>query len=473
MKIRWLIGCAAAVVIGVAALTMLRAPSRPPNVLLITIDTLRADHLHCYGQALPTSPSIDAFAARSVVFERAIAASGYTGPAHSSIMTARYPRRHSMGFSNGLLTLAGAETLAETFRKNGYETAAFVSNAVLAAHTGLNRGFDVYDDELTDAEKNRSAVAERVAPRTVERALAWLAQPRTKPVFIWVHFQDPHGPYAPPEPYRDEFHVPAGADEPELRVLDDDDNSGRGGIPPYQVVDGPRRVSDYRSRYAGEIAYMDRSVGELIASVEEHQPAIVLLTGDHGESFGENGFYFAHGHSAAPDLSHVPLILHAPGLRAERRRDPVSHVDVMPTLLEMAGLPLPADLEGIALGPMLRGGTPVPSRAVFCDIGYEVGAYGADGFLLAATPEQKSWPLELFYQWGRADGERAVAGPAQLTVRQTYRWDGGPTWSAGDADPQLAQRLEPYLAGSGDSGAPVPLSPADRERLRSLGYGAH
>jgi hypothetical protein len=256
-------------------------------------------------------------------------------------------------------------------------------------------------------------------------------------------------------------------------VLDDDDNSGRGGIPPYQVVDGPRRVSDYRSRYAGEIAYMDRSVGELIASVEQHQPAIVLLTGDHGESFGENGFYFAHGHSAAPDLSHVPLILHAPGLRAERRRDPVSHVDVMPTLLEMAGLPLPADLEGIALGPMLRGGTPVPSRAVFCDIGYEVGAYGADGFLLAATPEQKSWPLELFYQWGRADGERAVAGPAQLTVRQTYRWDGGPTWSAGDADPQLAQRLEPYLAGSGDSGAPVPLSPADRERLRSLGYGAH
>jgi len=108
VKIRWMIACAVAAVLTAAALLALRSPGGPPNVLLVTIDTLRADHLHCYGQPLPTSPNIDAFAARSVVFERAIAASGYTGPSHSSIMTARYPRRHSMGFSNGLLALAGA-----------------------------------------------------------------------------------------------------------------------------------------------------------------------------------------------------------------------------------------------------------------------------------------------------------------------------------------------------------------------------
>jgi arylsulfatase len=195
-------------------------------VLLITVDTLRADHLHCYGQSLPTSPNIDAFAARSVVFERAIAASGYTGPAHSAILTSRYPRRQSMGLSNGMLTLGGVETLADAFRQGGYDTAAFVSNDVLNARTGLNQGFDVYDDELPTVEPNRPNVFERLAPQTVERALAWLARPRTKPFFLWVHFQDPHGPYTPPAPYRDRFHVPAVADEPELPVLDDDGGPG-------------------------------------------------------------------------------------------------------------------------------------------------------------------------------------------------------------------------------------------------------
>lgn len=471
MKFRTTSGFAiAALLVAAAMRAVWSGAGGPPNVLLITVDTLRADHLHCYGQPLPASPNIDAFAARSVVFERAIAASGYTGPAHSSIMTARYPRRQSMGLSNGMLTLDGVETLAEALRQGGYDTAAFVSNGVLAARSGLNRGFVVYDDELPSVERNRPNVFERLAPQTVERALAWLGRPRTKPFFLWVHFQDPHGPYTPPAPYRDRFHVPAVAGEPELRVLDDD--GGRGGIPAYQLVEGPRRVSDYRSRYAGEIAFMDQSVGKLLAAVERHRPTIVALTADHGESFGENDFYFAHGHSAAPDLSHVPLIVNAPGLRPERRADPVSHVDVMPTLLELAGRPVPAGVEGIALGPILRAHASVPARAVFCDIGYEVGTYGVDEFLLAATPEQKSWTLEDFYQSGRADQAHAVAGAQGLTVRQTFRWDGGPTWSARDPDPQLARRLASYLVGSSVIGDPVPLSPADRERLRSLGYGA-
>jgi arylsulfatase A-like enzyme len=471
VKFRTAAGLAIAALLVAGATSALRERGGdPPNVLLITIDTLRADHLHCYGQPLPTSPHIDAFAARSVVFERAIAASGYTGPAHASMMTSRYPRRNSMGFSNGLLALGGIETLAEAFRQGGYDTAAFVSNSVLGAQSGLNRGFEVYDDELPSVEGNRPAVFERVAPQTVERALAWLGRARTKPFFLWVHFQDPHGPYTPPAPYLDRFRLPAVDGEAELTVVDD--NAGQGGIPPYQLIDGLRRASDYRSRYAGEIAYMDQSVGELLAAVEQHRPTIIALTADHGESFGESDFYFAHGHSAAPDLSHVPLIVNAPGLRAERRADLVGHVDVMPTLLELAGRPVPAGLAGIALGPILRDRARVPARAVFCDIGYEVGAYGADGFLLAATPERKSWTLEEFYQSGRADRERAIAGPEGLTVRQAFGWDGGPTWSARDPDPQLATRLASYLVGSNVVGPPVQLSPSDRERLRSLGYGA-
>jgi len=441
-----------------------------PNVLLITVDTLRADHLHCYGQPLPTSPNIDRLAARSVVFDRAIAASGYTGPAHSAIMTSKYPRRNSMGFSNAWLALDGVETLAEAFRRGGYETAAFVSNDVLTARSGFNLGFDVYDDDFRAAEPNRPERLERVAPQTAERALAWLARPHAKPVFLWVHFQDPHGPYTPPASYRDRFRLPPVDGEPELPVLED--NSGRGGVPPYQLVDGPRRVSDYRGRYAGEIAYMDQSVGDLLAAVERHAPVIIALTADHGESFGENGFYFAHGHSAAPDLSHVPLILSAPELSAERRADPVGHVDLMPTLLELAGLPVPAGLEGIALGPILRAHAGAPPRAIFCDVGYEVGAYGAEEFLLASIPAQKDWPLEFLYQSGQADREQTVAGTDGLTVRQTYRWSGGPTWSPRDPDPQLATRLAAYFGSSSNvAGQPVPLSPSDRERLRALGYG--
>lgn len=471
MRVRTAAGLAIAALLAASAMSARRTcNSGPPNVVLITIDTLRADHLHCYGQPLPTSPHIDAFAARSVVFERAIAASGYTGPAHSSIMTAKYPRRNSMGFSNGLLALAGVETLAEAFQQGGYATAAFVSNAVLGARSGLDRGFEVYDDQFPNVEGNRPAVSERLAPQTVERALAWLGRARTKPFFLWVHLQDPHGPYTPPAPYLERFHVPDVDGEPELAVVDD--NAGQGGIPPYQVIDGLRRVSDYRRRYAGEIAYMDQSVGELIAAVEKHRPAIVVLTADHGESFGENDFYFVHGHSAAPDLSHVPLIVNAPGVRAERRADLVSHVDILPTLLDLAGRPVPAGVEGIALGPILRDRAHVPARTVFCDIGYEVGAYDAAGFLLAATAERKSWTLEEFYQSGRADRESAIAGVEGLTVTQTFGWDGGPTWSARDPDPQLATRLASYLVGSNVAGEPVQLSPSDRERLRSLGYGA-
>jgi arylsulfatase len=439
-------------------------------VLLITIDTLRADHLHCYGQPLPTSPNIDAFAARSAVFDRAIAASGYTGPAHASIMTSHYPRRQSMAFGNGSIKQSGAETLADAFQRAGYATAAFVSNRALSPNIGLDQGFAVYDADLPSAEPNRPQVFQRLAPQTLGRALAWLAQARSGPVFLWVHFQDPHGPYTPPPPYRDAFHPPPRADEGELPVLAD--NGGRGGIPAYQLVDGPRRLSDYEGRYDGEIAFMDRSVGQLLAAVERHRPTIIALTADHGESFGENGFYFAHGHSAAPDLSHIPLIINAPDIPAGRRADLVSQVDLMPTLLQLAGVPRPPGLEGLALGALLRERAAVPPRAVFCDVGYEVGVYGPDRFLLAATSEERNWALAERYQSGRAARSDTIAGAEQLSLRQTFAWSGGPTWSVTAPDAQLATQLAAYLVGREAAGAPLSLPPADRERLRALGYAA-
>ena len=167
--------------------------SSRPDILLITIDTLRADWIHAYGFEGETTPRIDALAERGVLFEKAIAAASLTAPAHASIMTSRYAREHSIGTLNGETRLVGGETLAERFQSEGYETAAFVSNVVLRRRSGLDRGFQTYDDELVDSEINRAAYFERVAALTAERAMNWLASREPgQPVFVWLHLQDPH-----------------------------------------------------------------------------------------------------------------------------------------------------------------------------------------------------------------------------------------------------------------------------------------
>jgi len=351
------------------------------SVVLITIDTLRADHLGCYGFDSPVSPHIDELARGGVLFERAIAASGVTAPSHASIMTSLYARQHAIGARNGFTRLRDETTLAEIFRKAGYETAAFVSNVVLSRRIGLDRGFEVYDDEMPSPVRYRPSHFERIAERTTERAIAWLGRPREAPFFLWVHYQDPHGPYDPPEGILDRLPYRPPPAEASLSVLEK--QHGEGGIPAYQVIGEMRLPSGYRHHYAGEVLYADRFVGELLRAVREREGGdrtIVLLTADHGESFGEGGFYFAHGHATTPDLSHVPFILSAAELAPERRTELVSHVDVLPTLLELAGHRVPGSARGIALGPFLRSGEPLPDRVVFCDVPGDVSAYRGDLF---------------------------------------------------------------------------------------------
>jgi len=443
-----------------------------PNVVLITVDTLRADHLHSYGFPFDTSPSIDALAARSVLFERAIAASGYTGPSHASIMTSKYPREHAMGYNNGHVRLPKQGNLATEFHRAGYATAAFVSSAVVARPSGLDEGFDTYDDALPDREPNRVDTFERTAEETTQRALAWLATPREKPFFLWVHYQDPHGPYTPPPPFRDRFHVPSDG-QPELPVLTGE--TGFGGIPHYQVLKGVRRLGEYESLYAGEIAYVDHWIGQLLAQAEARsapRSVVILLTADHGESFGEDNVYLAHGHSTAPDLSHVPFILRLPGRGAERRAELVSHVDIKPTLLDAAGLAVPPNLEGVSLVPFLRAGSPIPDRTLYCDIGYELSAYRNSTFLRALFVPAKSWALTIFFQFGQAGRQGELPQFSNLQAQQTFAWLGGHTWTRTDPDPRLTSDLRAYFDKKPvPAGAVVSLSPAEAERLRTLGYG--
>jgi arylsulfatase len=286
-----------------------------PSVLLITVDTLRADRLGAYGFQLATSPAIDRLAARGVVFERAISGASVTAGSHASIMTSRYTREHTIGYENGGTRLEGITTLAEIFNQEGYQTAAFVGNVVLDRSSGLDRGFEIYDDELPSPELNRKFTFERIAEQTTESALLWLKNRDSRPFSLWVHYQDPHGPYSPPPEYKGRFQPELRPDEKPLPVLKT--LLGLNGIPSYQELDGVRYPSIYETRYAEEIAYADHWIGELISRVDaiaSDADTIVVLTADHGESLGEEGRYFMHGSSTTPDQAHVPLIVRAPGL---------------------------------------------------------------------------------------------------------------------------------------------------------------
>lgn len=429
---------------------------RPADVLLVTIDTLRADYVHAYGFALETTPNIDALAQRGVLFENAIAAATLTAPAHASIMTSRYVREHSVGSRNGDTRLEGLATLAEAFAGAGYSTAAFVSNVVLRRRIGLDRGFGVYDDDLPTAEKNREIYFERVAEATANRALAWLAnQPGSQPVFVWLHLQDPHGPYAPPVGWSGEIHRVPLAMKGELGVLPG--NSGRAGIPFYQARGELRDPARYAALYAEEIRYADHWLGEVVSALEERageRGSIVLLTADHGESLGEQGWFFQHGQSTAPELARVPLIVVAPGLSPGRLRTLASHVDVAPTLLDLAGLPgLPASSGRSLLGPM-QGEEALGNRLVFSDTDGESAAYG---------PE--SWTRIL----GPGVSDRAPASAvAQRSESLELSVQGH--WRPADLDANAMRELEGYLERRVPVAAAGPMAPEHIDQLRALGY---
>ncbi len=445
---RWpsLLVCVGAVLIGCAE------PRRLPDVLLVSVDTLRADALGAFGAPDGSSPHLDALAGESAVFQRALAASASTAPSHASLFTSRFVRGHSVGHRNGPTRLAAdTPTLAGALAAAGYETAAFVSNMLLRRQLGFATGFAHYDDQLPHTEGNRR-VFERSAEETSAAALAWLAEPHAKPFFLWLHFNDPHGPYTPPrDATRPASGPPGEAPLPALRS-----QRGLRGIPDYQVVGDERLPSQYRGRYAGEVRYLDAWLGRILAALPRGRDSVIVLTADHGEAMGEEGIWFSHGHAVTPDLAHVPLLVRAPGIPPGRIGGLVHHVDVAPTLLEILGLPPLEGSDGIALGPIVRAGGDVPARTLFVETLGEVGAYRGDRFVRQAT--EPAW------------------GDTRAWRPRSYVWrpDGsfGPATSA---DAGLDAGLEASLRAHAGARAPLAfrsegLSEEDRERLRALGY---
>ena len=278
------------------------AQARPPSVVLVTLDTVRADHIACYGYRRIETPSIDELAREGIRFEQAYAQVPLTLPSHAVILTGTYPMFSGVRDVTSTGLPATVPTLAEILRGNGYRTAAFVSSFVLNSKWGLARGFEVYDDQTdrdTGLNKNPSLL-ERRGDRTMNRALSWLDSRSDGPFFLWVHLYDPHRPYRPPEPYL-------------------------------------RRYAGHL--YDGEIAFDDAQLGRLVAHLRRlkiYDDTLIVLAGDHGESLGEHG-EAEHGFFIYNATLRVPLILKTPGSTLASRvvTDPVSLVDLAPTIAEL------------------------------------------------------------------------------------------------------------------------------------------
>jgi arylsulfatase A-like enzyme/predicted negative regulator of RcsB-dependent stress response len=404
------------------------------NLLVVTLDTTRADALGCYGNEGAATPALDALARRSLRFATAVSVAPVTLPAHSSIFTGRYPYQHGVRLNAEYRLGPGETTLAERLRDRGYETAAFVSAFVLDARYGLDQGFDLYDDRV-DAGRGTAfptGTIERPANRVTDAALAWLEARRPgRPFFAWVHYFDPHAPYKPP-------------------------------------AEAAARV---RGAYDGEVAFVDEQVGRLLGRLREkglESRTVVVALGDHGESLGEHG-EATHGIFVYDSVLRVPFLLSVPGATAAGAVEEgvVSQVDVVPTLLDLLGIK-PAQTPGPDLdGRSLVGGSPPADRAVYSESLTPYLDFGwaplhalrrkDDKAILAPRPEYYDLRADPTEQKDLATAHGAAPSREPLMRTLTAMADRvAPAHPADALEPELRERLAAlgYAGGAGPAGPP-------------------
>ena len=293
------------------------AKEKQANILLITIDTLRADRLSCYSTQHVQTPNIDSLAEKGVLFSRAFANTSTTLPSHTNILLGTSPLYHGVHDNLNFVVREEFLTLAEHLKANGYATAAYVGAYPLDARFGLDQGFDIYDDKYLRRYDQNLSDLERRAEDVVNMAVESIEK-ISSPWFIWIHCYDPHLPYEPPEPYKSRFK---------------------------------------KKPYEGEVAYVDFMMGRLLRFLEKKRlfdETMIVFTGDHGESLGQHG-EMSHGFFAYNSAIWVPLIINVPGAEAKRVQQNVSHLDIFPTICDFAGIKKPSFLQGRSLLPALRG----------------------------------------------------------------------------------------------------------------------
>ncbi len=432
------------VALAMAAVLALRpwAEASPPNVVLIVLDSLRRDHLGAYGYRTPTTPVLDGLAAESLVVEDASANAPWTKPSVGTLFTSLMPAQHRAIYERPRSRLAdGQVTIAEVFAGAGYATAGFSENPNIHTRTGFAQGFDSFRDPRGWLHRDKHSVRE---------ALRWVEQAKDAPFFLYLHFLDPHTPYQAPPPQRKRFTAEHHTDMREVR---------QGKISAIASAMDPRDLPPgdlayLKALYDAEIHWVDREIGRFLDELEAmglSDRTVVLVTSDHGEEFLENG-RLAHGPWLSVELLQIPLLLRVPGAPPRRVGNTgVAHIDVAPTLLELAGVSIPPEFQGESFADLVHGRR-LPPRTVRAET-HNAGTH-------LRSVREGPWKLvrdeiagqtELFHLERDPDEDVDVAG----------------------ANPDVVARLSSRL------GAIEPAPPrgqtrqTDRElekRLRALGY---
>lgn len=426
-----------------------------PNVLVIAVDTLRADRLGCYGGTRGLTPNIDRLATRGVVFEHAFSHAPWTLPSFASLFSSLYPQQHGAGgnIRTGFRPLVpDVETLTERLQQAGYATHAIVNVDFLAPELGVVQGFDTVDARFSDDNRTQ-----RDARETTAQALRWLDAAPRKPFFLFVHYFDPHAVYEPPQPFRSRLAEPqdASSASPGFGTRDQVVAHRAGKLPLGEDV--LRRA---RGLYDGEVAFTDAQVGVLLDGLSERgldERTLIVFTSDHGEEFGEHGSW-EHGHSHYDELLHVPLIIARPGrVSPARFAHTAAHVDVAPTICAQVGLAPGAAFRGTDLLAERRNAA-APLHV----------AHG--NFWGGATSSLRTGDLQLIART-EADGRQQI---------ELYRWRADPrervdlAAKSAESAVELARMLADLERELGASGFRTPsrlaLPSALEQRLNSLGY---
>jgi arylsulfatase A-like enzyme/Tfp pilus assembly protein PilF len=390
------------------------------NLVVVTLDTTRADRIGAYGARDVETPVVDGLAREGVLFEQAVSVAPLTLPAHSSMFTGKFPPEHGVRDNGGFFLGPEQVTLAEVLKGRGYRTGAFVGAYVLDSKWGINQGFDTYFDDF-DLSRTRAVSLsgiQRPGNEVVDKALPWIQAAKGTPFFAWIHLYDAHSPYRPPEPF----------------------------------------LSRYKGHpYNGEIAFADSQVGRVISELQSlglYDRTVVVVMGDHGESLGDHG-EGAHGFFVYNSVTHVPFVIHAPFSQVQHRRvaDPVRSVDVMPTVLDLLGVPAPRDISGVSLVPLMSGATRELGLDAYSEALYPLHHYGwsdlralrAGRYKVIDAPRPELYDLDRDPQEAtNLFAERTALGDGMLAQLRSLEQRFNKSVAAlpaGDVDPEARERL--------------------------------
>lgn len=396
------------------------------HIVLVTIDTLRADHLGCYKYQGGKTPNIDQLAKEGVVFEHAYTPTPITLPAHTSIMTGLYPQSHGV-YNNATYYLSpSAVTLAEVLKGAGYRTAAFIGSYVLHSRYGLNQGFQLYNDYLPHVEQSAKTLHnlydERKAEETTALAIEWLSNNRESPCFLWIHYFEPHAPYLPPPVFGLEYK-----DQP----------------------------------YDGEIAYVDKCLGSLIEGIKDmniYDQTLFVVTSDHGEGLGEHE-EMTHGVFLYDTTLHIPLIIRLPGIEPVRVSELCRIIDIYPTILEYSKLSHPEHINGVSLLPLIFGRRMDLGLELLIESRYASENFGWANLSGIRTNEWKyiDAPIPELYN--------IISDPQEMLNLWKDQPDSGMQlkvkWQTEYARTNAGKHLDSQITA---------LTPEVREQMKSLGY---